>query len=168
MTENELDKSDYYLRKLELHQRFGKVFGKIPLPNGVPFYFQLFLFFVVFFIEVNIGSYFILPILANLYIMDVYYIVQTRKLVIDRCLIQEDILENYKTDYRVHIVRIKTKIDSTVLQKACETKKIIFKLHTSEERLTKEEEKELKKISILHAFLNQELEVLVLLQLKLK
>jgi hypothetical protein len=93
MTENELDKSDYYLRKLELHKRFGKVFGKIPLPNGVPFYFQLFLFFVVFFIEVNIGSYFILPILANLYIMDVYYIVQTRKLVIDRCLIQEDVLE---------------------------------------------------------------------------
>ena len=63
MEEMELDKIVYYLRKLELHKRFGKVFGKIPLPNGIPFYFQLFLFFVVFFIEVNIGTYFILPIL---------------------------------------------------------------------------------------------------------
>jgi hypothetical protein len=93
MIENELDKSDYYLRKLESHKRFGKVFGKIPLPNGVPFYFQLFLFFIVFYIELNIGTYFILPILANVYAMDVYYIVQTRKLVIDRCLIQENVLE---------------------------------------------------------------------------
>lgn len=88
-----MDSYNYYLRKLESHKRFGKVFGKIPLPNGIPFYFQLFLFFVVFYIEVKIGTYFILPILANLYAMDVYYIVQTRKLVIDRCLIQEGILE---------------------------------------------------------------------------
>ncbi len=93
MEQNEEDKTVYYLRKLELHKRFGKVFGKIPLPNGVPFYFQLFLFFIVFYIEVNIGTFFILPILGNLYVMDVYYIVHTRKLVIDRCLIQEDILE---------------------------------------------------------------------------
>ena len=93
MTKNELEKTDYYLRRLELDKRFGKVFGKFPLPIGVPFYFQLFLFFTVFYFEVAIGTFFILPILANLYIMDVYYIVQTRKLVIDRCMIQESILE---------------------------------------------------------------------------
>ena len=56
--------------------------------------------------------------------------------------IQEDILLNYATDYRVHIVRLSTngKIRNVgLVQDACIRNDIIFRNHTSEERLSEDE-----------------------------
>lgn len=58
--------------------------------------------------------------------------------------IQEDIIDNYKTDYRVHLVRVNQKTLQP-LQNACIDKGVNFRNHTSAERLTEEEIKELFK-----------------------
>jgi len=56
--------------------------------------------------------------------------------------IQEDILDNYGTDYRVHIVRVNSRT-MQVVQNACIRKRVKFHNHTSTDRLTPEENKEL-------------------------
>ena len=56
--------------------------------------------------------------------------------------VQEDILDNYGTDYRVHLVRVqdtkKKKVLDTV-QAACVEKGVTFRNHSSTDRLTDEE-----------------------------
>ena len=52
--------------------------------------------------------------------------------------VQEDILTNYKTDYRVHLVRVNPKTVECV-QNACIRKSIPFRNHTSTDRLTQDE-----------------------------
>lgn len=54
--------------------------------------------------------------------------------------VQEDILNHYGTDYRVHFVRLKGNV--TVVQNACIRKGVAFRNHTSVDRLSKDEEKE--------------------------
>ena len=51
--------------------------------------------------------------------------------------IDEDILGNYGNDYRIHFVRVKKNIQS--VHQGCNEKGVIFKNHTSEDRITKEE-----------------------------
>lgn len=50
----------------------------------------------------------------------------------------EDILDNYKDDYRVHIVRVRSKT-IPYIQAACLKYDILFKNHTSTDRLTDED-----------------------------
>jgi hypothetical protein len=52
--------------------------------------------------------------------------------------IQEDILDNYGEDYRVHIVRVNEKTISKV-QNACIREEITFRNHTSTDRLSEDE-----------------------------
>lgn len=52
--------------------------------------------------------------------------------------IQEDILQNYGIDYRVHIIRIE-KDQEKFICTACKKYKIIFKNHTSDERISDED-----------------------------
>ncbi len=61
--------------------------------------------------------------------------------------IQEDILNHYGDDYRVHIVRLNTKSEN-IVQNACIKKGVIFRNHTSEDRLSEEEIKEFFKESL--------------------
>lgn len=58
----------------------------------------------------------------------------------EKC-IQEDILDNYGTDYRVHIFRVDKKIVD-VVQNACIRKGVAFRNHTSKDRLSEDEIKE--------------------------
>lgn len=58
--------------------------------------------------------------------------------------VKEDIITNYGTDYRVHIVRV-TKKTVNVVQSACIGNSIAFRNHTSTDRLSEEEEDELFK-----------------------
>jgi hypothetical protein len=55
--------------------------------------------------------------------------------------VQEDILDNYATDFRVHIVRVNPKTVDMV-QNACIRKGVAFRNHTSTDRLTEDEIKE--------------------------
>jgi len=55
--------------------------------------------------------------------------------------IQEDILNNYNADYRVHIVRVNEKIVKFV-QNACIRNSIVFRNHTSSDRLSDNEKNE--------------------------
>uniref|UniRef100_A0A6C0CJ43 Uncharacterized protein n=1 Tax=viral metagenome TaxID=1070528 RepID=A0A6C0CJ43_9ZZZZ len=55
--------------------------------------------------------------------------------------LQEDVLNNYGNDYRVHIVRLNEKIVN-VVQNACIQKGVEFKNHTSADRLSDSEIKE--------------------------
>jgi hypothetical protein len=55
--------------------------------------------------------------------------------------IKEDIIDNYNTDYRVHIVRVYGKT-ADVIKIACTISKIQFRNHTSSEKLTNDEIKE--------------------------
>jgi hypothetical protein len=58
--------------------------------------------------------------------------------------IQEDILDNYGNDYRVHIVRVNSKTKNIdIVQNGCIRKGVSFKNNTSENPLTKEEISEL-------------------------
>jgi hypothetical protein len=55
--------------------------------------------------------------------------------------VHEDIIKNYGTDYRVHIVRVNAKI-TDVVQNACIRKGVAFRNHTSTDRLSEDEIKE--------------------------
>jgi hypothetical protein len=55
--------------------------------------------------------------------------------------VQEDIINNYGTDYRVHLVRVRAKIVH-VVQDACIRKGVAFRNHTSADRLSEEKIKE--------------------------
>jgi len=55
--------------------------------------------------------------------------------------VQEDILDNYQTDFRIHIVRVTTKTVD-VVQNACIRKSVTFRNHTSADRLSEDEIKE--------------------------
>jgi hypothetical protein len=55
--------------------------------------------------------------------------------------VQEDITDNYGNDYRVHLVRLTTKIVHFV-QNACIRKGVAFRNHTSTDRLSEDEIKE--------------------------
>lgn len=55
--------------------------------------------------------------------------------------VQEDILNYYNNDYRVHLVRLTSKIVD-VVQNACIRKGVAFRNHTSADRLTEEEIRE--------------------------
>lgn len=55
--------------------------------------------------------------------------------------VQEDILDNYGPDYRVHIVRLNPKTVK-IVEAACIRKGILFRNHTSTDKLTKEEQNE--------------------------
>jgi len=55
--------------------------------------------------------------------------------------VQEDILDNYKADYRVHLVRVK-RDTVDIVQNACIRKGIAFRNHTSTDRLSDDEIKE--------------------------
>jgi len=52
--------------------------------------------------------------------------------------VQEDIIDNYGTDYRVHIVRLNTK-NVDVVQNACIRKGVAFRNHTSTDRLSQDD-----------------------------
>jgi hypothetical protein len=58
--------------------------------------------------------------------------------------IDEDIIENYNDDFRVHIARVNSK-SVVILQNACIRKGIKFLNHTSEDRISEKEIKELFK-----------------------
>ena len=53
--------------------------------------------------------------------------------------IQEDIIDNYGADFRVHIIRIKDDKNGLVICNACISKKVICKSHDSKDRLSDEE-----------------------------
>lgn len=55
--------------------------------------------------------------------------------------VQEDILNHYRTDYRVHLVRVNKKFVD-VVQNACIRKGVAFRNHTSSDRLSEDEIKE--------------------------
>lgn len=55
--------------------------------------------------------------------------------------VQEDILDNYGSDYRVHLVRVTAKTVDMV-QNACIRKGVAFRNHTSTDRLSEDEIKE--------------------------
>ena len=55
--------------------------------------------------------------------------------------VQEDILDNYGNDYRIHFARVNTKTIN-VIQNACIRKGVLFRNHTSTDRLTQDEIKE--------------------------
>lgn len=52
--------------------------------------------------------------------------------------VQEDIIDYYGTDYRVHIVRVNTKTVH-IVERACRVKGVPFRNHTSTDRLSEEE-----------------------------
>lgn len=58
--------------------------------------------------------------------------------------VQEDILDNYGNDFRVHIVRVKDKTVD-IVQNACIRKNVVFRNHTSKDRISEYEIKELFK-----------------------
>lgn len=60
--------------------------------------------------------------------------------------VQEDILDRYGADYRVHLVRVrdsKKRNTRENVEKACKSKGVQFRIHTAEERIDDKEYKEL-------------------------
>lgn len=56
-------------------------------------------------------------------------------------ILKEDIINKYKTDYRVHIIRLTNDIENYYVT-ACINNNILYKKHTSDDRLSEEEVKE--------------------------
>lgn len=77
--------------------------------------------------------------LLNMGIIKEFYCINT---IENACKwIKEDIIDNYNTDYRVHIVRVYGKT-ADVIKNACTILNIQFRNHTSTDKLTNDEIKE--------------------------
>ena len=63
--------------------------------------------------------------------------------------VQEDIINNYGTDYRIHLVRVTAKIVD-VIHNACIRKGVTFRNHTSTDRLSEDEINEFFKEPLTH------------------
>jgi len=76
----------------------------------------------------------------NMGIIQEFYSLETKESAMR--WVREDILEHYGPDFRVHLVRVSEKTINFVKQ-ACVNQNIQFRNHTSKERLSKEDIKEL-------------------------
>ncbi len=63
--------------------------------------------------------------------------------------IQEDIIDNYATNYKVHFVRV-TKKNESKIEEACIKKKIKFIMHTSDDKISTEQFVDMFKMPLMH------------------
>jgi hypothetical protein len=84
----------YYLKRLENNARTGYLFGRFPIPSGIPFIFTTSTIIVSALIEVVFPTLFIIPIMAIVVCWEHYTRVHFRSFVFEECIIEEIMFKN--------------------------------------------------------------------------
>jgi hypothetical protein len=79
----------YYLEKLKSNKAMCYMFGRIPIPPGIPFIFTISTIVVASLIEIAFPTFFILPILFIIVCFEHYSIVQLKSYILEECIYTE-------------------------------------------------------------------------------
>jgi hypothetical protein len=79
----------YYLEKLNSNKAMCYMFGKIPVPPGIPFTFTLSTIIVASLIEIALPTFFIVPILSLIVCFEHYTIIYLRAEILEECMVEE-------------------------------------------------------------------------------
>jgi hypothetical protein len=89
-----MDGTSYYLEKLRKNKRTGFIFGRFPIPNGIPFIFTSATIIIATIIEAIFSTYFIIPFIALVTCWDHYLRISFRAFILEQCILEEIILQN--------------------------------------------------------------------------
>ena len=89
-----MDGTAYYLEKLRKNKRTGFIFGRFPIPNGIPFVFTSATLIIAAIIEVTFPTYFIIPLIALVTCWDHYLRIYFRAFILEQCILEEIMFQN--------------------------------------------------------------------------
>ncbi len=89
-----MEGTKYYLEKLRKNKRTGFIFGRIPIPDGIPFVFTSATMTIAAIIEVTFSTYFIIPLIALVTCWDHYLRICFRAFILEQCIIEEIMFQN--------------------------------------------------------------------------
>lgn len=79
----------YYLEKLYANKAMCYMFGKLPIPSGIPFTFTLSTIILASLVEVAFPTFFIVPILSLIVCFEHYTIIYLRDEILEECMFEE-------------------------------------------------------------------------------
>ncbi len=79
----------YFLENLKRYKKISYMFGKIPIPPGIPFAFTLSTIIVASLLEIAFPTYFIVPILYIIVCFEHYSIVHIKSYILEKCIADE-------------------------------------------------------------------------------
>ena len=79
----------YFLENLKRYKKISYMFGKIPIPPGIPFAFTLSTIIVASLLEIAFPTYFIVPILFIIVCFEHYSIVHIKSYILEKCIADE-------------------------------------------------------------------------------
>jgi hypothetical protein len=79
----------YYLENLNGNKAICYMFGKLPIPSGIPFTFTLSTIIVASLLEITFPTLFIVPILSLILCFEHYTIIYLRANILEECMTEE-------------------------------------------------------------------------------
>ena len=79
----------YFLENLKRYKKISFMFGRIPIPPGIPFAFTLSTIIVASLLEIAFPTYFIVPILFIIVCFEHYSIVHIKSYILEKCIADE-------------------------------------------------------------------------------
>jgi len=79
----------YYLEKLNRNKAMCYMFGKIPVPPGIPFTFTISTIILASLIEIALPTFFIIPILSLIVCFEHYTIIYLIDEILEECMLEE-------------------------------------------------------------------------------
>ena len=79
----------YFLENLKRYKKISYMFGRIPIPPGIPFAFTLSTIIVASLLEIAFPTYFIVPILFIIVCFEHYSIVHIKSYILEKCIADE-------------------------------------------------------------------------------
>jgi hypothetical protein len=79
----------YYLERLNSNKSICYIFGKFPVPSGMPFKFTLSTIILASLVEVIFPTFFIVPILSLIVCFEHYTIIYLRDEILEDCMFDE-------------------------------------------------------------------------------
>lgn len=79
----------YYFERLNSNKSICYIFGKFPVPSGMPFKFTLSTIILASLVETVLPTFFILPILSLILCFEHYTIIYLREEILEDCMLEE-------------------------------------------------------------------------------
>jgi hypothetical protein len=94
-----MEGNNYFLKKINGNKKISYMFGRIPVPPGIPFTFSVSTIVVASLIEIAFPTFFIIPILSLIVCFEHYTIIYLRAEILEECMFSE---ENFQMDIIEH------------------------------------------------------------------
>lgn len=94
-----MEGNNYFLKKINGNKKISYMFGRIPVPPGIPFTFTVSTIVVASLTEIAFPTFFIIPILSLIVCFEHYTIIYLRAGILEECMFSE---ENFQMDIIEH------------------------------------------------------------------